>query len=159
MASEGALDDRLRTLEETVRRLTDLEEIRSLAAEYQRLCDGGWDGPSHADPEALAGLFTADAEYTLPDLPVCHGTAEIRALFERLQQAIPWIIHYVANPELEVDGDRASGRIKGAACFRRDDARYLTFGTYFGDFVRTEAGWRFASWRFVRAQPPDHRPW
>jgi len=59
-------DDRLRALEQTVRRLTDLEEIRGLAAEYQRLCDGGWDGPTHADPDALTRLFTDDAEYALP---------------------------------------------------------------------------------------------
>lgn len=152
-------DDRLRALEQTVRRLTDLEEIRGLAAEYQRLCDGGWDGPTHADPDALTRLFTDDAEYALPDLPVCHGSDEIRALFRRLQDTIPWIVHYVANPELEVTGDRAVGRIKGAACFRRDGERHLTFGTYFGEFARTGYGWRFASWRFVRAQPPDRRPW
>lgn len=156
---EPATQERLRVLEQAVRRLTDLEEIRGLAAEYQRLCDGGWDGPSHADPDALAAMFTADAEYALPDQPVCRGTAQIRALFERLQRAIPWIIHFATNPELQVDGDRASGAIKGAACFRRNGSRHLTFGTYVGEFVRTDAGWRFSSWRFVRAQPPDQRPW
>jgi hypothetical protein len=155
----AAVQDRLRTVEQAVRRLTDLEEVRGLTAEYQRLCDGGWDGPSHPDPDALTRLFTEDAEYALPDMPVCRGAAEIRARFEGLQPGVPWIIHFVANPEFEVDGDRATGRIKGAACYFRNGERHLTFGTYFGDFTRTAQGWRFASWRFVRAQPPELRPW
>jgi hypothetical protein len=145
---------RLSELEATVRRLTDREAVLTLTYNYQRLCDGGWAGSSHSDPAALSALFTDSARYALPEQPVARGKAHIQALFVHLQEHVPWIVHYLANPFVTVEGDRAVAEIKGMACFWRGTDRTLTFGTYYGQFMRTSEGWRFTDWEFVRAQQP-----
>jgi hypothetical protein len=154
MSTDTSLEARVEQLEARLADLTAKDEIRELAARYQRGCDGGWDGGTHRDPDALTALFAPHALYSLPDLPEARGHEQIRELFTQLQ-ALPWIIHYVANSILEVDGDTAHGDIKGSAAFFRDGVhRTLTFGTYHGTFVRQEGRWLFAEWRFVRAQQP-----
>jgi ketosteroid isomerase-like protein len=145
---------RLEALEAEVRSLRDRHEIADLAARYQRLCDGGWDGPSHADPDALADLFTEDAVYSVskPE-PPRRGRQEIREKFATLQRTKPWIVHYLANPLIEVDGDSATAEFKGIVQYL-DGTMQWRYGTYQGRFVRTGSGWRFSSWSFDRSDMP-----
>ncbi|MET0448612.1 MAG: nuclear transport factor 2 family protein [Aeromicrobium sp.] len=149
--------DRLAALEDQVAQLVAKDHIRSLAATYQRACDGGWDRPTHGDPEFLTSLFTDDASYFLPHLGEANGSAEIRDMFVRLQP-IPWIIHFLANDILRVDGDTASGEFKCAAVLVQDGERIFTFGTYAGTFHRVDGEWKFSSWHFHRAQQPESTP-
>lgn len=152
--TSSSTEERLERLERQLADLVAKDEIRELAARYQRGCDGGWNGGTHGDPDALTAMFTPDALYSLPDIPEARGHRQIKALFEQLQ-SLPWIIHYVSNSVLDIDGDVATGDIKGLAAFFRDGAtRTLTFGTYHGRFVRQDGRWLFAEWRFVRAQQP-----
>src|SRR6201992_1396872 len=148
------LAQRLRTVEARLAAVEDRLAVLELAYDYQRRCDGGWAGPSHADPKALTELFTPEARYALPELPVATGHAQIEALFTRLTEHVPWIVHYLVNPFVSIDGNRARLEIKGGACFWRGPSRTLTFGTYYGELARTADGWRFADWEFVRAQQP-----
>lgn len=151
----GRVADRLAALERVVAGLRAKQDIRELAAAYQRAADGGWAGGTHTDPDFLTSLFTADARYQLPDTPECRGHEQIRACFERLQ-SVQWIIHYVGNDMLEIaeDGQSASGEIKGSAIYFQDGVPSLTYGTYVGRFVRESGRWRFADWEYVRAQQP-----
>jgi hypothetical protein len=117
------------------------------------LCDGGWDAPSHADPVALAELFTADGVYGPSNSPAT-GTADIRARFAE-HQAIPWIRHYLANPVVHVNGDRATARVKGIIqIVRSQQPPVWRHVTYRGELVRTAEGWRFASWTSHGADLP-----
>lgn len=139
--------DRLAALDARVRELEDVRAIEELAVRYHALCDGGWAGPSHADPDALADLWTPDGVYCInPRRPACRGRDEVRAQFVRLQTSMPWILHTFTNSDIRVDGDTATGVFKGTAFYRREDGNHIVVGTYTGDFVRTEDGWRFASW-------------
>ncbi len=153
----GAVTDdstnfRLQELESSVRLLADREAIRDLVYDYQRLCDGGWAGPSHSDPEALAHLFTADGEYQIdPTRPPNTGHEALTAAFVRLRKSMPWIIHYATNPLITLHGDNAQARVQGYALYRRDDIDYIATGTYNGTLQRTEQGWRFTSWIFTLA--------
>jgi hypothetical protein len=139
--------DRLGRLE---RRLTELESVRAieaLASRYHSLCDGGWAGPSHPDVDALADLWLPDGVYSINAArPPCRGRAEIREQFVRLRSSMPWILHTFTNSEIDVDGDRATGIFKGIAYYRRDGGSHVVVGSYVGRFVRTDEGWRFASW-------------
>ncbi|PWU61073.1 hypothetical protein DLE60_07610 [Micromonospora globispora] len=73
-----ASDERT-ALAEWVRDQQDRQAIRELAAAYQRGCDGGWGGPSHADPAWLAALFAPDATYKIPQREQpSRGRDEIR---------------------------------------------------------------------------------
>ncbi|MBB3042676.1 nuclear transport factor 2 family protein [Nocardioides soli] len=140
-------EERLDSLESRLAELEDVRAIEALAARYHSLCDGGWAGPSHADPDALAELWVADGVYCINAArPPCRGRGEIREQFVRLQTSMPWILHTFTNSVVEVDGDRASGRFKGTAYYRRSGGSHVVVGEYVGEFVRTEDGWRFASW-------------
>jgi ketosteroid isomerase-like protein len=138
---------RVAALEARLTALEDAREIERLASTYHALCDGGWAGPSHADPDALADLWTPDGVYRINSArPPCRGRAEIRAQFVRLQSSMPWILHTFTNADVRVDGDVATGAFKGIAYYRRDGGSHVVVGSYSGDFVRTGDGWRFASW-------------
>lgn len=152
----SALAERIAELETTLRALRDREEILELAARYQRACDGGWDHPTHADPDLLASLFTEDGEYLVGEPPAASGRAAVRARFVELQ-AIPWIIHYLANPIVAVDGDTATAEVKGFVRLIDDHGDRLLHGAYHGHFARTAEGWRFQSWVFKSAFTPTDR--
>lgn len=143
---------RLSHLESLVLLVSDRESIRDLVYEYQRLCDGGWSGPSHQDPRALKRLFTPDGEYQIdPTRPPNRGHEAIENAFVRLQKSMPWIIHYATNPLIQLDGDTAEARVQGFALYKRDGIDYIATGSYRGKVVRTRDGWRFASWIFELA--------
>lgn len=134
-------------LEERLRVLEDVRAVEQLATRYHTLCDGGWSGPSHADPDALADLWTPDGVYRINVArPPCRGRDEIRAQFVRLQTSMPWILHTFTNTDVRVTGDRAVGVFKGIAYYRRVGQSHIVVGTYTGEFVRTAGGWRFGSW-------------
>ncbi|GAA1942209.1 nuclear transport factor 2 family protein [Nocardioides hwasunensis] len=137
----------LEHLSARVRELEDVREIEALAARYHSLCDGGWRGPSHEDVDALVDLWVPDGTYDINAArPPCRGHAEIREQLVRLRTSMPWILHTFTNSEIDVEGDRASGRFKAVAYYRRSDEAHVVVGSYLGDFVRTPAGWRFGSW-------------
>ncbi len=121
-----------------------MRAIEALATRYHTLCDGGWAGPSHPDPDALADLWTPEGVYSInPRRPACRGRDQIRDQFVRLQSSMPWILHTFTNSDIEVDGDTARGVFKGTAYYRRDGGSHIVVGSYLGEFVRTDDGWRF----------------
>ncbi|GAA2334798.1 nuclear transport factor 2 family protein [Dactylosporangium salmoneum] len=134
-------------LAERVRQLEDVRAIEALAARYHRLCDGGWDGPSHEDLDGLVALWDLDGVYSInPRRPPCRGHAEIREQFRRLRTSMPWIFHTFTNSDVAVHDDEASGEFKGIAYYRREGGAHIVVGTYSGRFRRTPEGWRFVSW-------------
>jgi hypothetical protein len=154
LAQADELELRLAALELQLATVVAKSDICELAATYQRGCDGGWAGGSHSDPAFLTSLFTGDAVYDLPKYPTARGAQQIHELFVRLQE-LPWIVHYVANPIISVDGDQATGHFKCAAAFYTGDShRIVSFGSYHGQFKRVDGAWKFASWRFERAEQP-----
>jgi hypothetical protein len=146
------LAERVGLLEAVVEDLVAREAIREVVYDYQRLCDGGWAGPSHADPVALAALFTDDGEYQIdPTRPPNSGRSTITEAFIRLQKSMPWIIHYATNPIIVRDGTEAKVRVQGFALYRREGADHLATGTYNGTLRYDDGFWRFTSWIFTLA--------
>lgn len=135
------------SIEERVRRLEDIEAVRRLMAQYHRACDGWDEAGSHKDPQAIADLFTDDGVWGIPaQHPFARGRAEIAALAERLQ-SIDWIVHFVVNPIVEIDGDAATAEFKGIVRIQPDAGRAAgwTMGVYRAACRRTPGGWRFRS--------------
>ena len=91
-------------LERRIRRLEDLEAIRDLKHRYCTHCDDGYDA------ERLAPLFTADAVWDGGALGRFVGREAIRAFFVQCAKIVPFAIHQVTNPVIEVEGDQATGR-------------------------------------------------
>ena len=50
-----------KTIEERLRTLEDREELIKLKARYVNYNDGGWQGPTHTDADAVADTKTLDS--------------------------------------------------------------------------------------------------
>ena len=141
-----------RTLEQRLLLIEDREEIARLQARYVNLNDGGWSGPTHRFPEAVAELFVADGIWEGPETSgrAC-GRAAIVALFREFS-VIPFIVHYITNPLIEIDGDTATGEWHAIVTSTMPGGQALwTLGKYSNNYLRTPAGWRYTTLRFVAA--------
>lgn len=141
-----------RTLEERVQALEDREEIIKLKARYVNYNDGGWKGPTHTNPQAIADMFVEDGVWDgSPNAPYAKGKKEIKELFETFG-AVPFIVHYVTNPLIEVDGNYATGHWHALVTMTVPGNQALwNLGLYIEEYVRTEAGWKFKTLRFETA--------
>lgn len=136
------------SVEERLALLENLREIEQIKYRYARCCDGGYD---------LAGLreiFVADGTWAANGYGEFHGHQAICDFFEALSASVVTVLHYVTSPHITIaaDGRTATGtfylhclsRIR-----RKPDPSAIDFfvqmGVYTDTFVRTDAGWRFAS--------------
>ena len=126
-------------LEARIRHLEDLEAIRKLKACYAAYCDDDYDA------DRLAPLFAEDAVWDGGAMGRFEGRAAIRAFFAEADGVVPFAIHHVTNPIIEVEGDRATGRwyLWQPCTFQQGDQALWMAGRY-RDTYRREAGtWRF----------------
>ena len=128
-----------------VRRLEDIEAIRRLKARYCFACDDGY------DVETLVELFTEDAVWDGGALGVAVGLEKIRRFFERTPEVMPFAVHMVMNPRIEIDGDTATGAwyLFQAATYAPDGTALWGSARYDEDYVRTDDGWKFKSLRLT----------
>jgi hypothetical protein len=129
-------------LEARLRRLEDIEEIRTLLLEYARCLD-------EADYAGYAELFTEDGELHA-QLGQATGRSAIRALLEdRLGSEPPRprraAFHLVGNPVVEVDGDDARSTALWAYVTHDDEGfpLVLQLGHYRDRLARDGGVWRF----------------
>ena len=141
-----------KTIEQRLQALEDREEIIKLKARYVNYNDGGWAGPTHSAPEAIADMFVEDGIWDRsPHVGCAAGREAIRQLF-RSFGAVPFIVHYVTNPLIEVAGDRATGHWHVLVTSTLPDRTAVwTLGIYEDQYVRTADGWKFKSVRFTAA--------
>ena len=141
-----------KSLEERIRILEDQQEIAKLKARYVNWNDGGWKGPTHTNPQAVADMFVEDGVWDgRPSTGYAQGRAEIKKLFETFG-AVPFIVHYVTNPIIEVNGDTATGNWHALVTMTvPGDQALWSLGLYLEEYVRTPEGWKFKSLRFESA--------
>jgi hypothetical protein len=126
-------------------RLEDLEAIRALKMRYARYCDAGY------DPDGIASLFVADGVWDGGQLfGRQEGADRIREHFVNATSRIPWSLHYILAPELDLDADgqRARGTwYLWQPCTRRlrtgEERQAWLAGTYRDTYVKVDGGWRF----------------
>ena len=128
----------------TLQELSDRLDLQDLMTRYATCID-------RRDIAGLDEVFTADAHISFvasggpadsyPE--VAAWLAETLPIFASSQ-------HLMANPEIVLDGDSASGR---CMCFNpmafepttEHDQKVMFYGLWYVlDFVRTDAGWRIA---------------
>jgi hypothetical protein len=141
-----------RTIEQRLQLIEDREEILQLQARYVNLNDGGWDGPTHRFPEAVAALFTEDGIWEGTETSGrAEGRAAIAALFREFG-AIPFIVHYITNPLIVIEADTAEGEWHAIVTSTMPGGQALwTLGKYINSYVRAAEGWRYKTLRFVAA--------
>lgn len=92
------------TLEARIQRLEDIEELKQLKIRYAAYCDDDYNA------DGLVPLFTESAIWDGGPMGRFEGHDALRTFFSSADQTVPFAIHHVTNPLIEVEGDRATGR-------------------------------------------------
>ncbi len=129
----------LEDIERRLKALEDVEEIKRLKARYCSYCDDNYDA------DAIAALFTEDAVWDGGIRGRADGREEIRSFFVRASQRLPFAIHMVMNPAIEVDGDTAKGSwyLFQACTYAEGDQAVWGSGRYDEEYVRVDGKWMF----------------
>lgn len=125
----GSLADRLVRLE-------DIERIRALKARCCLAVD-------RMDREGFAALFTEDGVFE-GAFQSLKGRAALRQV-----EFWPFMVHFVANPIVEVTGSEATGLWYFLRAYNTPDGRpHWAAGLYEDEYVKDAEGtWRFRSVR------------
>jgi hypothetical protein len=137
-----------KTLEQRVQALEDAQAIINLKTLYLDTANGGWNKVSH-EGEKIAAMFTEDGHWELTNWATVKGRKDIRDTFDKWTHDIPFAVHMVSNPRLEVNGDTAKGKWNivalsthvGKDRFSGEDI--MTLAVYNDDFVRVNGQWLF----------------
>ena len=132
------------SIEDKLLRLLDIEEIRTLRHRYAygaNIIDG-----KPGDLKSFGALFAADGTFDV-GMGVATGPAEIENMMKALTTQWQCAMHYMLNPIIEIDGDRARGTVSGLFAFTsvKNPAPIWLSNIYSDEYVRTPRGWRFQS--------------
>jgi uncharacterized protein (TIGR02246 family) len=146
------MTDPFNALDARVQRLEDREAISALFMRYRQCLD-------EKDFSGYAALFARDGEFV-----AAGGSASGREQIERLVDGMRGSLltvaagddlHIVVNPDIELDGDRATARSTWIYVVREDEGGpgLCKVGHYEDDLVREDGEWRFAR-RFAPMDMP-----
>jgi hypothetical protein len=124
-------------LEQTVQRLADIEDIKQLKARYASACDDDY------NPDRLAPLFAEDAIWDGSILGYAEGREGIREFFANASSLVPFAVHQVSNPLIEIDGDTATGQwFLWQPMVLGEQALWLS-AVYEDQYVRVDGKWLY----------------
>lgn len=133
------------TVEDRLRRLEDLEEIRDITARYANATNRGY-GDKTIDWETLGRIYTEDAHWcsAFMGMDVTGRDAIVETL--RSQEGrIDAAIHSFTNPVIDLHLDEATGEWSMPIGSVHDGAdRAIFLAARFG-YRRTPDGWRICS--------------
>lgn len=119
----------------TLQELSDIAEIRQLNARYNRAADLG-------EGEAYAAHFTKHAEFEIVGNRIYRGREEIASAAASTQVTV----HVTTEPEIELDGDTATQRLRMLSVVRAPDVsrnEFVASGWYIDTLKRTKGGWLY----------------
>jgi len=127
------------TLEARIQRLEDIEAIKQLKARYAAFCDDDY------DENGIASQFTDDGVWDGGPMGCYNGKKAIREFFSVSDKAVPFAIHHLTNPIIEIDGDRATGRwyLWQPCTFAAGNQGLWMAGTYQDEYQRIGDHWLF----------------
>jgi len=143
-------------IESKIQFLLDLEEIKKLWAQYAYCVDT-------YDTEAWANLFTEDGVFDCDIMGVFQGRKAIRDF-----QLLPFTVHYLTNPiiDIDADGQSAQGKwllLEPCSVALSEGAKpepIWGMARYEDDYVKVDGAWKF---KVVRLRSytwtPYHKGW
>jgi ketosteroid isomerase-like protein len=134
-------DDRLASLEATVQRLVDIEDLRMLRLRYH-------DAVNENRPDDIAALFTEDGEVDFGYLGATTGRPKVARFFGKMGDVLESVVQFMHNHVIEVDGDEATGSAYLEAKTVSKGVAHRVAGRYRDTYRRTPEGWRFARMQF-----------
>ena len=143
------------SIEQRLQRLEDIQEITTLFMAYRRTLD-------ERDFAAYSQLFAPDGEWA-GNLGASKGPAAIEKMLDDTAGQGFSIeagedFHLVANPDIHVDGDRATATSTWVFVTRdADDRPKLSLMGHYKDVLhRTPEGWRFLRREAFCDVPAEH---
>ena len=127
------------SLEQRIKALEDIEEIKRLKRRYCAYCDDNYQA------DALADLFVPEAIWDGGERGRAEGREEIRKFFQQASQRLPFAIHMVLNPIIEVHGDNANGTWYLFQPCTFADGNRAVWGSarYDEEYIRVDGQWKF----------------
>lgn len=129
--------------------MSDDREIVRLTYEYALAND-------RFDVDAVVALFAEGGAIDMTEFGMrrYEGLAAIRAYFEKEASVLSHLMHVTSNHLIEVTDDAAAGTCYFLAiAVTRQGHENQARGYYEDEYVRTVAGWRFASRRMKPLLP------
>lgn len=97
------LTKRIEELESQVKLMQDIEEIKKLKARYGYSVDA-------QNYDAVMDCFAQESSADYAQFGKCKNRDEIEKWFrETVPKAMPFCLHFIENPIIEVNGDKATG--------------------------------------------------
>ena len=129
----------LEDLERRIKVLEGIEDIKKLKRRYCALCDDNYQA------DALADLFTEDAVWDGGIRGRNDGREEIRSFFQRAPERLPFAMHMVMNPIIEVNGDTGTGTwyLFQPCTFAEGNRAVWGAARYDEEYVRVGGEWKF----------------
>ncbi len=125
--------------------IEDRLEILDLAARYSHATD-------HGDGEALADTFTEDGVFEGAGEPRVGRAAHVAAT-NALAASGMVLRHFVSNPVIEGDGDRATMLLYVEVKNLAEPSMPMLVGRYHDELRRVDGRWKFAR-RLVEVDYP-----
>jgi ketosteroid isomerase-like protein len=127
----------LEELEARLKRLDDIEAIRTLRMRYHYLLN-------ERQFDRMHELYAPDALLDFGYVGRAEGTAAIRELFLRIPQKLQFVKQFIHNHMVEVDGDGATGVSYLDARYARDGESVIVAASFNENYRRLPEGWRIA---------------
>jgi ketosteroid isomerase-like protein len=133
-----------RSLEERLQVLEDVEAIKKLKARYTLAVDA-------RDAEGVVSLFTADGVWDGGSFGRYEGKDAVRSFFRSVPERLSFFVHYVSNPLIEIDGDRATGSwyLLEPCTFAEGNQPVWGSARYEERYRRVGGEWKFEEMRLV----------
>jgi uncharacterized protein (TIGR02246 family) len=127
-------------LERRLRALEDVEAIKRLKYRYADACDRNYDA------DTLASLFTEDAIWDGGLFGRHEGREAIRTFFKGVSSDIPFALHYMMSPIIDVAGDEATGAwyLFQTCTFAEGNTAIWGAARYDDRYRRVDGEWKFS---------------
>jgi SnoaL-like domain len=129
----------LEELAARVQNLEDIEAIKRLKARYCGYCDNGY------EPDGIASLFTEEAVWDGGVFGKSVGREAIRKFFQGASKLLPFALHYVMNPIIEVNGNTGKGTwyLFQTCTFAEGNQAVWGAAKYSEEYVKVNGEWKF----------------
>jgi hypothetical protein len=126
-------------LAQRIQTLEDIEAIKRLKARYCGYCDNGY------EPDSIASLFTEDGVWDGGLFGRSEGREAIRKFFSGASKMLPFALHYVMNPIIEVNGNTAKGTwyLFQTCTFAEGNQAVWGAAKYTEEYVKQGSEWKF----------------
>ncbi|WP_380876215.1 hypothetical protein ACFB49_07800 [Sphingomonas sp. DBB INV C78] len=108
------------------------------------------DGVNRRDVDLWGGSWDEDAQWVLFDPEPVKGRDAIVAAWKQAMEGFPFVVMYVSQGSVAIDGERAEGRSYSSEVAETADGKKMrVYGTYEDEYRKRNGTWGFSSRKFT----------